>query len=916
MVGSPETSFSLNDLRKSISQIPLIESKIKPLPLDPYFVTRSTLENPFNKPHTTLALVTAPAGTGKSILLSQWYHELVAKDEKVCWLSLSRDDNDPVRFFCYVIESLQRSEPRIWPDIDASYRRFENEPNVSFLRLAEQLIADMENFDDPIYCFIDDFHLVDSPVLTAAISLFLAHMPSNVHLCISSRHKPQISVGRYRSKGKLSEFKYHDLKLSAEDSRKLLEAIEAPLKPQKREALIGALDGWTSGLVLAANVLNHISAEEQLAIESFEEFFGNHQDFLSYFSDDAYNHLGLDIKKAVKQLSVVGSFTSQLYSTLSADPESDALLEKLNEQQLFIEPSGLGEYKFHPLYRRFLHQRLMIDEPESLIQLHFSASMWYSTHSAGNHGHSVSAIDHAFAARDYDMAASLISACIFDLLNRSSANEVFEWVKQIPRDITLQYPRLQLVRIWILIRDGYDQEAERALLRLMQQDDRSVIEGISEREAICYLLSILINLKNDDLDSANISVEKVQPYFDDLEPWLSAQFNILAAIILMLQGQPGECGDNLSSAERFAADLQGNFMANLICAVRAYHFYETGMLKAARAEITKLETVKDVVGLSEWYRLVNALLSFEGNNLQKAWDMLQDRKPIQEGMVQSSFLQARLYAVRSRLVSWFRDEESGLDELERLLNHYKQRGQQRAWRICRAAQAQLLMDHGRFDRAEWCLAQEGVLPQIGVSPYLSGYGWVIVARSRVAWHKQSINELRAIFDLLGHDVQRDDGVSRSGTENLLSAMYHWLDDNKEAAMRFFRNAIIAASEQGYLRALAELPEPLLVLIDASKNSGLFHDNDLISYVDKLDKAIQAKQMNGQLQLDDQQISLTERERQILGLAAEGMSNQEISDKIFVSLGTVKWHLHNVYDKLGVKNRTQALKAVQDYLKVS
>jgi ATP/maltotriose-dependent transcriptional regulator MalT len=116
--------------------------------------------------------------------------------------------------------------------------------------------------------------------------------------------------------------------------------------------------------------------------------------------------------------------------------------------------------------------------------------------------------------------------------------------------------------------------------------------------------------------------------------------------------------------------------------------------------------------------------------------------------------------------------------------------------------------------------------------------------------------------------------------------------------------------------LAELPEPLVVFIDASKNSGLFKDADLISYVEKLDKAIQAKQMNGQLDLDDQQISLTGREKQILELAAEGMSNQEISDKIFVSLGTVKWHLHNVYDKLGVKNRTQALKAVQEFQKVS
>ncbi len=911
MVGSPETVFSLSELRKTISQLPLIESKIKAIPLEPYYIQRSNIENPFNKPHTTLALVTAPAGTGKSILLSQWFHELVAKDEKVCWLSLSRDDNDPVRFFSYVIESLQKTEPYIWPDIDASYRRFDDEPSVSFLRLAEQLIADLEEFEDPIYCFIDDFHLVESPIITAAISLFLAHMPSNVHLCIASRHQPQLSVGRYRSKGKLSEHKYADLKFSAEQSRQLLDAIEAPVKPQKRDDLINALDGWTSGLVLASNALMHISPEDQLAIESCEEFFGHHQDFLSYFFDDAYKHLEDSTKRALKQLSVVENFSSQLYTSLSGNNESDAMMERLNAQQLFIEPIGFGQYKFHPLYRRFLHQRLMVDEPESLIQLHFSASMWFSTHN-----HSVAAIEHAFAARDYEMAASLISACVFDLLNQSYAVQLFDWIKQIPRDITLQYPRLQLVRIWVLIRDGYDQEAERALLRLMQQDEKHQPLGISEREAICYLLSILINLRNDDLDSANVSIHKVQPYFDELDPWLSAQFNILAAVILMLQGRPGECVDNISSAERFASELKGNFMNHLIGAIRAYHFYETGMLKAAKAEITKLENHKDVVGISEWYRLVNALLNFEGNKLQNAWDMLQDRRPVAEGMIQSSFLQARLYAVRSRLVSWFRDEESGLDELERLLNHYKQRGQQRAWRICRAAQAQLLMDHGRFDRAEWCLAQEGVLPQIGISPYLSGYGWVIVARSRVAWHKQSINELRAIFDLLGHDVERDDGVSRSGTENLLSAMYHWLDENKEAAMTFFRNAIIAASEQGYLRALAELPEALLVFIEASKNSGLFHDPDLIAYVEKLEKAIHAKQMTGQFELDDQQVSLTGREKQILELAADGLSNQEISDRIFVSLGTVKWHLHNVYDKLGVKNRTQALKAVQEFQKVS
>ncbi len=911
MVGSPETVFSLQELRKSFTQLPLIESKIKAVPLEPYYIQRSTIDNPFNKPHTTLALVTAPAGTGKSILLSQWYHELVAKDEKVCWLNLSRDDNDPVRFFAYIVEALQRTEPLIWPDMDASYRRFDDEPSVNFLRLAEQLIADLEGFEDPIYCFIDDFHLLDSPILTSAISLFLAHMPSNVHLCLSSRHQPQISVGRYRSKGKLSELKYHDLKLSPSDSRLLLDSIEAPVKPQKRDALIKALDGWTSGLVLASNALDHISVDQQMAIDSFEEYFGNHQDFLSYFSDDAYQHLDESTKKATKQLSIVECFTSQLYSTLSGNTESDALLERLNEQQLYIEPVSLGEHRFHPLYRRFLHQRLMVDEPESLIQLHFSASMWYSTHN-----HSVSAIEHAFAARDYEMAASLISACMFDLLNQSSATEVFDWVKEIPRDITLQYPRLQLVRIWILIRDGFDQEAERALLRLMQQDERHQPVGISEREAICYLLSILINLKNDDLESANVSVNKVQPYFDEVDPWLAAQFNILAAIILMLQGRPGECGDNLSSAERFASELKGEYTGNLIKAIHAYHFYETGMLKAARAEIVLLEPHKDVEGIAEWYRLVNALLNFESNKLQSAWDMLQDRKPVAEGMIQSSFLQARLYAVRSRLVSWFRDEDSGLDELERLLNHYKQRGQQRAWRICRAAQAQLLMDHGRFDRAEWCLAQEGVLPQIGISPYLSGYGWVITARSRVAWHKQSIGELKAVFDLLGHDVQRDDGVSRSGTENLLMAMYHWLDGNKESALTFFRNAIIAASEQGYLRALAELPEALIVFIDASKNSGLFHDSDLVSYVEKLEKAIHAKQMNGQLELDDQQISLTTREKQILELAADGLSNQEISDRIFVSLGTVKWHLHNVYDKLGVKNRTQALKAVQALQKVS
>jgi LuxR family maltose regulon positive regulatory protein len=421
-----------------------------------------------------LTLVCAPAGFGKTTLLSEWRMIHLDSEYPLAWLSLEEADNDPTRFLTYLIAALQVIEADVGDVVLASLRSPQPPPTESLLTA---LINDIASIPEDFTLVLDDYHLIANEAVHDTLNFLLDHLPPQAHLIISSRADPPLPLARLRARGQMTEIRADDLRFTPEETGAFL---QGPMGLDLPEGSVAALEerteGWIVGLQLAA-----LSMQGREDISGFlATLRGGNRYVLDYLAEEVLRRQPDDLGAFLLQTSILDRMSGPLCDALMDREDGQEMLESLERANLFTIPLDEERrwYRYHHLFSEFLRERLHRTRPDQEPRLHRKASTWYE-HDGLVH----EAVDHALAAADLETAARLVEENFRDMLAHGEATLLLNWLEELPEELLRSRPRLCIPCAWARLLTGQLEDAELCVQDLERMVDANASFPSDVREA-------------------------------------------------------------------------------------------------------------------------------------------------------------------------------------------------------------------------------------------------------------------------------------------------------------------------------------------------------------------------------------------------------------------------------------------------
>ncbi|MBN8639576.1 MAG: helix-turn-helix transcriptional regulator, partial [Anaerolineae bacterium] len=422
-------------------------------------VERSRLIERLNEGlHRKLTLISAPAGFGKTTLVSAWIAGCV---QPVAWLSLDEGDNDPTRFLAYLNAALQQitaPQSSVVEMGDSLLGAFQSPQSPPIELLLTNLLNQVATVPEPFFLVLDDFHVINAEQVDSAITFLLDHLPPQMHVVIATREDPDLPLARLRARGQLVELRAADLRFTPAESAEFLNQVMGlKLSADNIAALETRTEGWIVGLQLAA-----LSMQGRSDIASFiQAFTGSHRFVLDYLLEEVLQRQPEPVLDFLLQTAILERLNGSLCDSVTGRADSKTMLETLERGNLFVIPLDDQRqwYRYHHLFAQVLQTRLMDQHRLQVSGLQERASLWYE-----QNGLPADAIHHALAAQNFERAAGLIELAWSAMDISSQSATWLGWVKVLPNELILIRPVLSVGYAWALLDNG-DMEACEARLQ-------------------------------------------------------------------------------------------------------------------------------------------------------------------------------------------------------------------------------------------------------------------------------------------------------------------------------------------------------------------------------------------------------------------------------------------------------------------
>jgi LuxR family maltose regulon positive regulatory protein len=903
------------------TQGPIIATKLHLPRPRPNGVTRPRLTERLEQGLTRpLTLLSAPAGFGKTTLISNW--KLIIDNCQMAWLSLDDDDNDPTRFWSYVIAALQTINAGLGTEAQTL---LQSPQPPSLKTIISALLNDLDALDTNVLLVLDDYHLIESQAIHDALLYLLDHLPQQLHIVIATRTDPPLPLPRLRVRDQLVEIRAADLRFTLEEAATFLNQVMGlGLTPQDVATLEGHTEGWIAGLQLAA-----LSMQGRNDVSSFvAAFAGSHRYVLDYLVEEVLRRQSESVQTFLIETSILDRLCGPLCDAVSGQSNSQAILVLLEQANLFTIPLDEERrwYRYHHLFAEFLRSRLEYTRPDRIPELHRRAAEWYE-----HNGLVAEAVPHALATQDWERAARLIEQTGQSFLSRGETATLRRWLSALPAETISARPRLCIAQAWMLVINLEGTAAEAYL----QQAERSL--GENDRDELLIEIMALRSFATaftGDFHRAADLARQALARSPQGSPFLRSMSALDLGIASMIDGNVAAACDALAQATLLAEQARHWLVAILARCQWAEQLIYLGQLSRAA------ETYQQALKFEFDERLLPLLgMAYNGlgevrriqNRLDEAAQLLEKGIPL--------CLQWEEIAAMDGYISLARIRQAQGDE--RAANEIMQQASRFARKsdssivddlLVGTYQARLWIAQGRLDKAgQW--AQQFAAHLRGQEQGALIYSiteLMDLALVRV-WLAQG--QASQALDEIERQTQAAEQRGRMGAviEWLaLQALAHKALGNTDHAMATLERALLLAEPEGYVRVFVDESEPMRLLIArmlasddcrlliARNESG--ESKTLIAYMDKLLAAFPQttpapkSEIRNQKHLHRTQVQvseISERELEVLRLIAEGYSNQEIADKLVVALSTVKTHVNNLYSKLDVTNRVQAVSRAQE-----
>lgn len=844
------------------------------------------------EPGVQVTIISAPTGFGKTTALRAWAE---STDRDVCWLSLDTGDNDPDVFWSYVVAAVESCQP----GFGATARSLLHTPQaVTAEYVVTAVINELARLVTGVSLVLDDYHAISDEVIHRSLRFLIEHLPTQLHLLIAGRSDPPLGQPRLRAQGRLSELRGSDFCFHVNEAAAyLVDTMGLDLSVNDVARLQQRTEGWVAGLRLAALAIR----QHNDPIAFIDGFSGHHRSVGDYLAGDVLDQQPEHLRRFMIETSILERLSGPLCDAVTGGTDGQAILEALERANAFLVPLDEERqwYRYQGLFADVLRDRFARECGETASAIYRRAAVWYFDNRMTRE-----AVAHALAGGDLDLAAEIVEQRACPMLASGELNTISNWIAPLPREMVESRPILGCLQAWVLVLTGRVDEAEplldaveRATIASGQSGSLGEIAAIRAYAARLrhqIPLAIELSRKARELTPASsLSLRRAIALNYGIALWWCWEADEAerafkeAAELAEAGGEHAAAVVALCHRARIRSD-QGYFDQSWTC------FQEAAEL-AERLGVASLPS-QSFVYLGMAYVLI------ERDELDEAERRL--RQCIELGLAGGTVdhvILAHVELTRIALArgdigaarAAARDAQIALDRHPVL--HLTPEVEM--------SRVMLWLAEGDLSAASrWAsetLERAGSRPETLSEPDRLSLVHVRLAQRRT---NEARNILQSLHDRSAATLPNGWHTCRIQTLTLLARVQE-ADGMADAARDTLREALNMAEPLGHIRTFADHGPSLATLLSRVRSSGGVSR----SYVDRLIAACGAAPPSETASLVAERASpLSQRELEVLRHIQDGLSNREIAEALFVTVGTVKRHTNSIYSKLDVGSRTQAL----------
>ncbi len=865
---------------------PILATKLYIPPTRQQFVPRPRLIERMNEGlHRKLTLLSAPVGYGKTTVLSEWISQ---SECCVTWVSLDDGDNDPVRFWGYFIAALQMLDEEIGKNAQALMRAPLLPPMEAILT---GLLNEIAAFRDNFTLVLDDYHMIDAKPIDEGLTYLLEHLPPQMHLVIATREDPNLPLARYRALDQLTELRAADLRFTASESAGFLnQTMGLNLSADDIAALESRTEGWIAGLQLAA--LSMRGRDD--ATGFIKAFAGNNQYIVDYLAEEVLKRQPERVRNFLLQTSILDWLNGPLCDTVTGQEGGRAILEALERGNLFVSPQDDKRhwFRYHHLFADVLRTHLIEEQPDRVPTLHRRASEWYE-----HNGLEIEAFQHAVGSNDVERAEHLIEGERMPLQFRGAGAPVRNWLESLPKTALDARPSLWVTYASTLLFGGQHtavegtlQAAESAIAAALQgaEPDDRIKDLLGRIASMRATLAVIQHDVETIITQSRRALEVLHP--DNLTVRTATTWTLGYAYQLQ--------GDRAAASQAYTEVISiGKSFGDSIYTTAAT--INLGQLQEADNRLSlAVETYRRVLQLagdppqrmaSEAY-LGLARIFYEWNDLDAAQQ--HGEQCLQLTRQMESVSTSASYGVFLARLKLTQGDVSGavavLEEAEGFVRRHNF-----AFMLPDVAVLKVLL-----------LLHQG---DLAAAAHLAETHELPISQARVYLAQGDPSTAVAVLEPLRKKVEAKGWVDEQLKIMILQAIALHALGEKDRAVRLLGDALTMAEPGGFIRMFVDEGQPMAHLLRETLDRGIAPN-----YVRRLLTAFsmvgkqQAVSAQTRAPHSDSVEPLSQREAEILQLIAQGLSNGEISKRLFLALNTIKGHNQKIYSKLQVQSRTEAI----------
>lgn len=884
----------------------------------------------------SLILISAPAGYGKTTLLSEWIRrEKVRGTVDFSWLSLDRTDDAPRRFWKYFIYALQSARPGFGAETLQLLDEYEGLPLEHFLTL---ILNELAGLEKPLILILDDYHLIQSQAIHDGMVFLLEHQLPQFNLALGTRADPPWPIARLRTQGCVLELRQNDLRFTPEEAASFLnQSMELSLEPEAVNALEERTEGWIAGLQMAA-----LSLRKRSNVEGFiSAFTGSHRYIFDYLLEEVIQKQPPAVRDFLLGTSVLERLCTSLCDFVLERNDSQHMLAEVERLNLFLVPLDDERcwYRYHHLFSGLLLRQLQDTSPARAEVLRRRASEWCESS-----GLSEEAVQYALAGKDMERAAQLIEGYALRMMMGTKHPTLSGWFEMLPPELVRIRPRLSIYQAWALYWTGQREQGEKCL-RHAEQALASTSAALSipdkEKQLIDGYLAAVWSyyaLTKEDLPRVLEQAQKALAL-------LPGDIYMRGLAALTLGFAYFGTGDIIASEQAYAeagATARKSGHRFLVVATACYAGYQ----QAKQAQLneaygTYLRALELGTGpggrplpMASFPLIKLGDLWREWNDFQTARDYLSKGIELSEQLGQADIL-AEGYVAQARLLL----SEGALFQANAIIEKADEIVRKMSidpWVRCWLddSRLRLWLAMGNLPAAvQW--ARDSGMRLDGELNYLHDLHHLNLARLLVARGEQKpespyLDQALRLLQRILEAARRAHWKQEAIKALILQAIAHQARGDCEQAVNALLQALEWAEPGGYVSIFIDEGEPVRLLVAdlRSKFAELTIGKDkaqkarLKSYANRLSAALDARPKDGQILIQAAHSTrviqhpapveqLSARELEVLQLLKTSLTVPEIAGRLVVSANTARSHIKSIYSKLNVHRRIDAIRAAEE-----